>query len=49
MFPTSWANKQSAGQVFVSLMNSSVGPVDMTLLFEYDVNTNLITGISVQQ
>jgi hypothetical protein len=48
MFPESWTNKQFAGQVFVSLRNKT-GPVDANLLFEYDVKTNLITGIFVQQ
>ncbi|SDW96384.1 hypothetical protein SAMN05444410_107168 [Hydrobacter penzbergensis] len=48
MFPRSWANKQFAGQVFVSLIGKT-GLVDMNFLFEYDVKTNLITGIFVQQ
>lgn len=47
LFPSSWANKAMPGQVFVSLRNQS-GPLDAHLIFEYDSNTNLIKGISVQ-
>ncbi|MDD2793829.1 MAG: hypothetical protein PHD73_11665 [Sediminibacterium sp.] len=47
LFPSSWANKAFPEQVFVSLRNQ-VGPVDAHLIFEYDSNTNLIKGISVQ-
>jgi len=47
LFPSSWANKALPEQVFVSLRNQS-GPVDAHLIFEYDSNTNLIKGISVQ-
>lgn len=47
LFPSSWANKVFPEQVFVSLRNQ-VGPVDAHLIFEYDSNTNLIKGISVQ-
>jgi hypothetical protein len=48
MFPGSWAAKQFADQVFVTLGNKT-GPVDMSLLFQYNLTTNLITGISVQE
>jgi hypothetical protein len=47
LFPSSWANKAFPEQVFVSLRNQS-GPVDANLIFEYDSDTNLIKGISVQ-
>lgn len=47
LFPSSWANKASSEQVFVSLRNQ-VGPVDAHLIFEYDSDSNLIKGISVQ-
>lgn len=47
LFPNSWADMDSPNQVFVQLMNSS-GPVDMTVLFEFDQSTGLITSISLQ-
>lgn len=47
LFPSSWANKASSEQVFVSLRNQ-VGSVNAHLIFEYDSDTNLIKGISVQ-
>lgn len=48
LFPGSWDTKPFPDQIFVSLWHQN-GPVDMTLLFQYDLNTNLITSISVQQ
>lgn len=47
MFPSSWASRTS-NQVFVALQNSQ-GPIDMTILFEFDPNTDTITTISIQQ
>lgn len=47
MFPNSWAEMESQNQVFVQLMNSS-GPVDMTILFQFNSATGLITSISLQ-
>jgi hypothetical protein len=47
MFPNSWNDKITPNQVFVQLQNST-NIVDMTLLFEFDPNTNLITSISLQ-
>ncbi|MDB5229628.1 MAG: hypothetical protein JWN76_433 [Chitinophagaceae bacterium] len=46
MFPSSWAAKTS-NQVFVNLRNSR-GPVDMTVMFEFDPKTKMITTISIQ-
>lgn len=43
IYPKSWLNKRD-GQVFVGLKDH-IGSVDMNLLFEYDTNTNLISGI----
>lgn len=47
MFPSSWAGRTS-NQVFIGLENS-LGPIDMTIMFEFDQNTDLITTISIQQ
>lgn len=47
LFPNSWVEMDSPNQVFVQLMNSS-GPVDMTVLFQFDPATGLITSISLQ-
>jgi len=48
LFPGSWATRQFSNQVFVTLVNQS-GPVDMSLLFEFDPSSGLITSISVQE
>lgn len=48
MFPSSWAGRTTINRLFVGLKNSN-GPVDMTILFEFDLKTNLITLISIQQ
>lgn len=46
-FPVSWVNKDDSGKIFVCLKNNNID-IDMNLTFQYNINTNLITKISVQ-
>ncbi|WP_152530843.1 hypothetical protein [Sediminibacterium sp. C3] len=46
-FPNSWLNKNESGKIFVLLKNNN-SDIDMNLTFHYNVNSNLITKISVQ-
>jgi hypothetical protein len=47
MFPKSWAAMNTSNQVFVQIENSN-GPVDCTILFEFDPEKGIITSISTQ-
>lgn len=46
LFPGSWSSRLEPHKVFIALRNQGV-VFDMSLLFEFNTNTNLITNISV--
>jgi len=47
LFPSSWTGRTIPNRVFVALQNSQ-GPVDMTIVFEFDLSMGIITTIPIQ-
>ena len=50
MFPISWAQREEDNRLYIQLkVDNDFDLPDMRLVFQYDLNTNLITSITFDQ